>query len=619
MNSRRSVAGDDLCVAVNPRVRAYANKKGINSEATLRYLTDESHRTLSLKSKELSDWISKNLRFANVGHKITTAYHNDMTRWMKFFINYYLWSIEIVSNSCDLHKPQTLMASLTRQGRAPKHFLNFLTRMLVQPEEKYVGIIIKRIAENKNLRFEDASPGRHAGRGGYIFASAKNAFSLCFYSMLHLKNRLSTSMTIRRMKRRKKPVIFLTTKAGYMKKLAEKLKKNINANFYFLHGWTLPDLDALGPFCLFLRKYSNSLAAQKSLSQEFSKKLKGEKELFSYRGIVFADILTEKFERDLAPYIAGLHIWTAELDRIIKKAAPSLVISSGNRADDSIAGELCRETDIPAVFVSHGSFAHPKNEVEHIQWGEQGKNFLRAPFSFIALQSPLAEGYIRAFPAGGNAIKTGPLIWGTPVDAVKSKVLFEKKFNKSKDSAGLKIVLHAATQKPNNALRFHIYETLDEYVQSLSEVAAAMKSIPDALLVVKFRPSRELSIEDLKSLVQFPDNAIISVRESFSDMLGASDLLISFSSTTIEEALQNKIPVLLYGGRGRYQHVQAYEINEDKPVRRSAVYHIKGPETLKSGIKGILDLKLDRSKDGDLFEPYIYDEKERVSLLELMK
>ena len=32
-------------------------------------------------------------------------------------------------------------------------------------------------------------------------------------------------------------------------------------------------------------------------------------------------------------------------------------------------------------------------------------------------------------------------------------------------------------------------------------------------------------------------------------------MLVSFSSTTIEEALVNDVPVLLYGGHGRYAHI----------------------------------------------------------------
>ena len=42
---------------------------------------------------------------------------------------------------------------------------------------------------------------------------------------------------------------------------------------------------------------------------------------------------------------------------------------------------------------------------------------------------------------------------------------------------------------------------------------------------------------------------------SFHEVLAEADLLVSFSSTTIEEALVNDVPVLLYGGHGRYAHI----------------------------------------------------------------
>ena len=51
-----------------------------------------------------------------------------------------------------------------------------------------------------------------------------------------------------------------------------------------------------------------------------------------------------------------------------------------------------------------------------------------------------------------------------------------------------------------------------------------------------------------------PDNVSLVSGGSFGEFLALSHLLMSFSSTTIEEALINDTPVLLYGGKGRYSH-----------------------------------------------------------------
>ncbi len=620
IKSGRVRADENLFITVNPSVRAYSKKKGIASETTLPYLTNESHFKLSLKSKELSDWIDKNVNFADMEFKITRGYHNDISsRWMRFFINYYLLLIEIALNSCDLHKPKILMSSWHGRKCPSRQYINAAKRLLIQPEEKYMGSIVTSIAKTKGLGFEDISIGKSPLiRERYFLKLVKNIFFLILFMLLYLRHKLKTSVISNKMKLKKKPIIIFTTSVSYMKKLARKLKKDTDANFYFLQRWVIPDFGALGFAKLFLRKYLNSLTLQRKLSREFSEKIRKEKDFFSYRGISFADILAEKFENDIAPYIIGLHIWTIELTKIIRRFKPSLIISSGNRLDDSITGELCREMKIPAVMASHGSFVRPKDEIERIEWGENGKPLLRAPFPFIALQSPLAEDYIKVFSPGGDIVKTGPLVWGRPINIDKSRLLFKKMFNKTKDSANLRVIVHAATQKPNNSLKFHIYETPDEYIQSLLDLARAIQRIPEALLIIKFKPRCEFNTKDLKSLIPFSDKIILSVKEQFLDLLGISDLLVSFSSTTIIEAFQNKIPVLLYGGGGRYQHIPAYEIKTDRPIERSAVYYIKNPDDLKYGISGILDLRLDRNKDSNLFESYIYKEDERVPLFDLM-
>ena len=64
--------------------------------------------------------------------------------------------------------------------------------------------------------------------------------------------------------------------------------------------------------------------------------------------------------------------------------------------------------------------------------------------------------------------------------------------------------------------------------------------MPEARVIVKFRPTPELSLEDLVTLVKFSEKSMVSVDEPLLDVLGFTDLLVSFSSTVIEEALQNR-------------------------------------------------------------------------------
>ena len=88
---------------------------------------------------------------------------------------------------------------------------------------------------------------------------------------------------------------------------------------------------------------------------------------------------------------------------------------------------------------------------------------------------------------------------------------------------------------------------------------------------------------------------------------------------TIEEALQNRIPVLLYGGQGRYQHVPAEEINvqlEQQDFSIKPIYHASNIEALKYGLQHILTYPL--SKYSRTFDEFIYSESQRESLGKLI-
>jgi hypothetical protein len=159
-----------------------------------------------------------------------------------------------------------------------------------------------------------------------------------------------------------------------------------------------------------------------------------------------------------------------------------------------------------------------------------------------------------------------------------------------------------------------VFETPDEYVQSICDLAAAVKDLPNVRLVVKFRPSPDIRVEDLQALVPYFDRITLSVDESFLDVLGFADLLVSFSSTTIEEALQNCVPVLLYGCGGRYQHIPGVEVTPEVSLPEAAVYVVRRSEHLRDALQKILQIYKGVKGKEDLFRDYRFSEVDRVPL-----
>jgi hypothetical protein len=208
------------------------------------------------------------------------------------------------------------------------------------------------------------------------------------------------------------------------------------------------------------------------------------------------------------------------------------------------------------------------------------------------------------FPSASKRIRTGPLVIGNQVRKEYAQQLRQKLIGDNT----VRVVTHSSTPKGGRGLRFHIYETFNEYIQSIKELAETVEDIPETHLIVKFRPSECISIENIKTLVPFSDKVTLSVDEPFLDVLGFTDLLVSFTSTTIEEALMNRVPVLLYGARGRNHYLDAprYQPGMELPI--SPVYAIDEPSHLSRGIEEILDKV--QNLETTAFDPYCYSIEE---------
>ena len=159
-----------------------------------------------------------------------------------------------------------------------------------------------------------------------------------------------------------------------------------------------------------------------------------------------------------------------------------------------------------------------------------------------------------------NIVNIKPAIWG-------------RKISKKLSSTGTLNIVHAGTLKFRHQRRF-IYETSDEYVSALSDICHSIKDCENISLIIKTRPQDyELNLETLNQLLEpLPENAIIETEKTFEEVLSQTDILVSFSSTTIEEALVNEIPVLLYGGSGRYAHIPVKPYEKGDTIEKEITF-----------------------------------------------
>lgn len=109
-----------------------------------------------------------------------------------------------------------------------------------------------------------------------------------------------------------------------------------------------------------------------------------------------------------------------------------------------------------------------------------------------------------------------------------------------------------------------IYESYNEYMDNIDFFINTVKKFHNIELIIRFREGPEFQYEDFKKFLDIKkDNHIkLSDNKKFSDDLSISDCLISFSSTSIEEALFNNKKVLIHSNYKKYHHINYKFTNE---------------------------------------------------------
>ena len=112
--------------------------------------------------------------------------------------------------------------------------------------------------------------------------------------------------------------------------------------------------------------------------------------------------------------------------------------------------------------------------------------------------------------------------------------------------------------------------------------------------------------DEIYSLLDVPANVSVSDSGAFEDVLALAHLLISFSSTAVQEALVNRIPVLLYDKWNRYNHLDADGVENPVPAKVASAYYINKKENLATSIPWILEEHTKKDVPGEIFGKYAF-------------
>jgi hypothetical protein len=361
-------------------------------------------------------------------------------------------------------------------------------------------------------------------------------------------------------------------------------------------------------------KSADSTDLDKALGS-LAQRVEQESGLFCHQGVKFAPYFAAKIRSGIGLAMLRLGREIRAIDEMLELLNPSLVVTPFGRRAHMALGELAQRRQTPGLLISHGTFTPMKNDLEEMGWIFHSYGLMYGSYTHSALQTPQAEKFSKQVSTPAKFSRTGPLVFGHSVNRETSEKLRPRLLAGREDC---RVVVHAGTPKGRGRRHFHVFENPDEYVTALADLVWAVDQLPDVYLIIKFRPL-ELAVEELRSLLPQSSRYYISVEERFPDVLGLADLLVSFSSTTIEESLLNQVPVMLYGGGGRYQHLEALEVTPDAAVEPRAVYAVRRAEHLPDALRRILDTNGRAPLPEELFRPYAYTKDQVTPFPQLVR
>jgi len=281
-------------------------------------------------------------------------------------------------------------------------------------------------------------------------------------------------------------------------------------------------------------------------------------------------------------------------DKLFEMLKPKALVAHHFRwLDAAVAGAAAVKNQTPSVLISHGSHIVNENSAAEYEHREVAHGLLLSPLaSETIVQSPQAEKAAAKFRSQLKRRSYQPIMWGhrnSNGQLVKTN--------------SVQTILYAGTYKVLGG-RPWIYETSNEFLNGLKDLVHAVGRLENAHLIFRIRSNRECSVESLRRLLPSARNYEIKTTGNFTEDLCRADLLISYSSTTIEEALYARTPVGLFGGSDRYRHLPGSN-QMPTDTSRNAVYHLSR-DNLSSMLQAILNVHKGQPLTDEQLKDYVW-------------
>jgi len=600
--SAYSAKGDanTINVALPAELQSILTLKRINFVNSLEYFGKQGHQDVLNASNSIIKQLKNSWHYTD-SFGVRHSYQNTLFFYTRFYLHYWLMHLYIVDCAIKKHNPKRIYVDTSTPVFGDNQTFEDVIRSYVESN----ALDIEIVGRSKQYR-------NSVGRRKRVVSLLSSTMSVFFwlrqpflkskkvvwvaddsYGMHGLLGKLKD----------KDPKVFPVYLAISKNKIWAHVKNALTGKeLFFVHG----DGDA---------KTSKSL--QKSLKHfiQAINKYKNTKTL-DFLGVDLSDTLSTYVKESAAKEMALVENSVKQIHNLLSMQKPALTVSQYALGYSYALGEICTMKNIPGLLITHGTHTPQDSDVyAKMEWKEHAKTIINAHFSHTAIQSPMAGKFLQSLgDVCSIGLKTGPLLYANTQNQVKEKILTKCQLiggqNKHK-----KVVIHAGTPKDVHAFRPWVYETVDEYIRNINDLIEAVDKLTDVYLILRFRPSAGLSKEVFSNLVSKSENCAIYSDGAFEDYLSISDMLVSYSSTTIEEALQNNVPVLQYDHDDKYMHIKAPTVDH-KNFKINPIYYCGQEGNLSQSIKLILENLEPIQADQAKWEDYRYSIDAELSWLE---
>ncbi|MBD3426559.1 MAG: hypothetical protein GF409_04955 [Candidatus Omnitrophica bacterium] len=599
-------------ITFHPLVKAHLMSRGIASMDSFHFSPTASHRRMLDRLEEFTADLRKDCRLED--ERGVSCYTEELLFSLRPILSTWMYRVEVIGNAVERYRPGRVMAAETGSFRAAQS-------LWTEPVERYLADITRQVCDSGTTRCENFKCSIpfstvFSGVKKKLDCSVKGLISQILGSVVKPAPRnvlaLSDTYNIKRLFRElwqdlgdEYELSFLGASLKEVKSdLAGFLGGKGNQNYRYL----FVNADKrVRPGKLFLKG-----------KIEYRNKLNTLIDNWTYRGVGCSSWLRAKYALGLEGQIIDkTYCRSVNLDAFLKKHPPEFVLSPYSRGISAVAGELCKKRSIPSLMIPHGSFSEVHDDYSKKDWEENALGIVNTSYEYLSLQTPLIEKFLKDVPSQSKPVVTGPLIFAHGISRGDESGRLREQYAPE----GEKIILHAGTPKSRKGQRLFNYETVDEYVDGIASLIRAVDKVKGLHLIVRYRVMDGLKEEDLSRILPDSGSYSIATGGSFNDYLSISDLLASYSSSTIEEALQNDIPVLLYNKYGRYQYIKGVKLSSGAgDLTQAAVYNVDDEKDLLFAIRWILDNHLlDRRSFKDLFKKFKYGDGDITKVSDLIR